>query len=99
MAEKIWSTTMNDPSTKTVDVSKLCKDVTHPSHYTQGKIECIDYIVDKKLDFCLGNAIKYITRAGHKASAEMSQRDKTVQDLEKAKQYIDFEIQKVLGDN
>lgn len=71
--------------------------VAHPTHYTQGKIECIDYIVDKKLDFCLGNAIKYITRAGHKASAEMSQKDKTVQDLEKAKQYIDFEIQKVLG--
>ena len=74
-------------------------EVAHPTHYTQGKIECIDYIVDKKLDFCLGNAIKYITRAGHKASAEMSQREKTVQDLEKAKQYIDFEIQKVLKDS
>ena len=59
--------------------------IKHPSHYTYGKIECIDYIRDKNFDFCLGNAIKYITRAGHKGDA--------VEDLEKAKQYIDFEIE------
>ena len=40
--------------------------VTHPSHYTDGKIEVIDYIEDKGLDFHLGNAVKYISRAGHK---------------------------------
>ena len=40
--------------------------VAHPSHYTRGKIEVIDYIEDKNFDFCLGNAIKYISRAGYK---------------------------------
>lgn len=40
--------------------------VNHPSHYTYGKIETIDYIEDKGLGFNLGNAVKYISRAGHK---------------------------------
>ena len=40
--------------------------VNRPSHYTDGKIEVIDFIEDKKLGFCLGNAIKYIARAGKK---------------------------------
>lgn len=69
--------------------------VSHPSHYTYGKIECIDFIFDKDLNFALGNAIKYIVRAGHKSSAGMSDEEKTIQDLEKAKQYIDFEIEHI----
>lgn len=56
--------------------------VNHPSHYTDGKIEVIDFIEDKKLGFHLGNAVKYITRAGKKDPA------KTVEDLEKAIWYI-----------
>ena len=32
--------------------------VNHPSHYTDGNIEVIEYIEDKKLDYCLGNAVK-----------------------------------------
>lgn len=64
--------------------------VSHPSHYTQGKIECIDFITDKELDFCRGNAIKYIVRAGLKNgnSAE--------QDINKAIQYLEFYKEKVL---
>ena len=54
----------------------------HPSHYTDGKIEVIDFIEDKKLGFHLGNAVKYIARAGKKDPA------KTVEDLEKAIWYI-----------
>lgn len=69
------------------------ENVSHPSHYTYGKIECIDFITDKHLDFCLGNAIKYIVRAGHK------DKTKTIEDLQKAKQYIDFYIDKVLKEN
>lgn len=72
--------------------------VSHPSHYTYGKIECIDFIFDKDLNFALGNAIKYIIRAGHKSSAGMSDEEKTIQDLEKAKQYIDFEIEHIKGE-
>jgi hypothetical protein len=56
--------------------------VNYPSHYTDGKIEVIDFIEDKKLGFHLGNAVKYIARAGKKDPA------KTVEDLEKAIWYI-----------
>lgn len=67
--------------------------VAHPAHYTYGKIEVIDFIQDKDLNFALGNAVKYIVRAGHKSEQGMSDKEKAIQDLEKAKQYIDFEIE------
>ena len=60
--------------------------IEHPKYYTRGKIECIDYIMDKGFDFCLGNAIKYITRAGYKS-------DDPAEDLRKAIQYLKFEIE------
>lgn len=56
------------------------KAVDHPSHYNKGKIEVIDFIQDQKLDFCLGNAIKYICRAQHKGKAK--------QDIAKAIWYL-----------
>lgn len=61
--------------------------VHHPSHYNQGKIEVIEFIEDKELGFHLGNAVKYISRAGKKNV------DKTVEDLEKAIWYIKREIE------
>lgn len=61
--------------------------VNHPSHYTDGNIEVIDFIEDKKLGFHLGNAIKYICRAGKKDPA------KTTEDLNKAVWYIRRYIQ------
>ena len=67
--------------------------VAHPAHYTYGKIEVIDFIQDKDLNFALGNAVKYIVRAGHKTEQGMSDEEKAIQDLEKARQYIDFEIE------
>lgn len=65
--------------------------VNHPSHYTTGKIECIDFIEDKELGYHLGNAVKYICRAGKKDP------DKTVQDLEKAVWYLNRKIQSLKG--
>lgn len=56
--------------------------VNHPSHYTDGNIEVIEYIEDKKLGYCLGNAVKYISRAGKKDPA------KEIEDLQKADWYI-----------
>lgn len=61
--------------------------VNNPSHYTDGKIEVITFIEDKKLGFNLGNAIKYISRAGKKNP------DKHIEDLEKAAWYLNREIQ------
>ena len=61
--------------------------VRAPSHYRQlpGRIECI--AVTQHFNFNRGNAIKYIWRAEHKGKEE--------QDLEKAKQYIEFEIDRI----
>jgi hypothetical protein len=63
--------------------------VNHPSHYTDGKIEVIDFIEDKKLGFHLGNAVKYISRAGKKDP------EKEIQDLEKAQWYLARHIDKL----
>jgi hypothetical protein len=41
-------------------------NVNHPSHYTTGKIEVIDFIEDQKFPYHLGNALKYLWRAGKK---------------------------------
>lgn len=38
--------------------------VNHPAHYTDRNIEVIDFIEDKNLPYYLGNAVKYISRAG-----------------------------------
>ena len=64
-------------------------NVNRPAHYTDGKIEVIDYIEDKKLGFCLGNAIKYISRAGKKDPT------KEVEDLNKAIWYINRRIKEI----
>lgn len=61
--------------------------INHPSHYNQGKYEAIDVIEDWKLNFNLGNTIKYISRAGHK--------DDIIQDLKKASWYLNREIERL----
>lgn len=61
--------------------------VNHPSHYTNGKIEVCDFIMDKNLNFCLGNAIKYISRCQIKYGGT-----KRIEDLKKAKWYIERQI-------
>lgn len=65
--------------------------VNHPAHYTDGKIEIIAFIEDKGLNFHRGNAVKYISRAGKKDPA------KEVEDLKKARWYIDREIRRLEG--
>lgn len=72
-----------DKAHDTNKLKKAIKDnVNSPSHYTDGKIEVIDFIEDKKLGFCLGNAIKYISRAGKKY------KDKEAEDIKKAIWYL-----------
>lgn len=63
--------------------------VNHPSHYTSGKIEVIDFIDDQNLNYERGNAIKYICRAGKKDP------NKEIEDLQKAVWYIQREIKNV----
>lgn len=63
-------------------------DINHPSHYTRGKIEVIEFIEDQQLPYHLGNVIKYIARAGYKG-------DK-MEDLKKARWYLDRYINGVM---
>lgn len=72
---EIFSVTENDP--------------INPKHYTDGNIEVIDFIDDKKLGFCLGNVVKYVARAGKKNP------DKEIEDLEKAEWYLKHHIEKL----
>lgn len=69
--------------------------VQHPSHYTWLKKLCGIEVIDitRHLDFDLGNAIKYILRAGHKSEEGYSEVDKTIEDLQKAIFYLNDKIE------
>ena len=58
--------------------------VNSPPHYKVGGMETIDFIEAKQLNYNLGNVVKYITRADHKGNR--------VEDLKKAKWYLEREI-------
>ena len=62
-------------------------NVNNPKHYNTGKIEVIDAIEDWNLGFHAGNVIKYVARHERKG--------KPIEDLEKAKWYIDRLIQQL----
>ena len=59
--------------------------IKNPPHYTNEEIEPIDYIISNGLTYCEGNVVKYITRWRGKGG---------IDDLKKAKVYIDFIIEK-----
>lgn len=67
--------------------------VKSPTHYTQGKIEVIDYIRDKLtkeqfIGYCIGNVLKYVSRYQLKGGK---------QDLEKAEVYLEWAIERMDG--
>ena len=61
--------------------------VNHPAHYTFGSIEVIDVIEGLMLPYHLGNAVKYIARAGRK------DKNKIAEDLKKAIWYLNRYIE------
>ena len=66
----------------------MADNVNHPAHYKMGNgCEVID--ITENLNFCRGNAVKYLCRAGSKDP------EKEVEDLEKAKWYVEREIQRL----
>jgi hypothetical protein len=72
------------------DDSSSHDPVNSPNHYTAGGVETIDFIEAKKLNFHLGNVVKYVSRAGMKGQY--------VQDLEKAAWYLAREIERAKGE-
>jgi len=57
----------------------MAQDNINPSHYKQGKIEVIDFILDQELNYLEGNIIKYVSRYKYKNGLE---------DLKKAQWYL-----------
>lgn len=72
--------------------------VNHPKHYTSDPsgVECID--ITRHRNFNVGNAIKYLWRAGLKEDSNKSIRTKQVEDLQKAVFYINDEIKRLAGE-
>jgi hypothetical protein len=66
-------------------------NVNHPKHYNTGKIEVIDAIEEWEMGFCDGNVIKYVARHKHKG--------KPIEDLKKAKWYLERLIQQYEQEN
>ncbi len=80
--------------------SNIIEDrVVHPSHYTWLKDKCGIEVIDitRHMNFSLGNAIKYILRSGHKSEEGYTDTEKQIEDLEKAKWYIEDEIKSLKG--
>lgn len=65
----------------------MTDQVNHPTHYIFNGVEVID--LTEQLSFNRGNVVKYVTRAGRKGSKTESE------DLEKARWYLDREINRV----
>lgn len=65
--------------------------VNHPQHYSGNGVEVIDAIEAWELNFSRGNAVKYIARAGKK--------NDEIEDLKKAKWYIEREIKRLTNEN
>ena len=61
--------------------------INHPPHYTQFPVEVIE--ITEQLDFCRGNAVKYLCRAGLKSA------DTELEDLRKAQWYVERAIEKL----
>jgi hypothetical protein len=78
---------LEDETSKEIDYNEkgtVVDEVNHPEHYKAGGIECIDYLQAKLTEeqfegFCVGNALKYISRYRHKNGKE---------DLEKSRWYL-----------
>lgn len=79
---------------------KKVDNVNHPPHYTWLKDKCGIEVIDitRHMDFCLGNAIKYILRAGHKQDASLTDNQKEIEDLKKAIWYINDRIKQLGGE-
>lgn len=80
---------LRDKESATVQNTNEYNTMVRPPHYRFGKYEPVKVIQDWGLSFCLGNVIKYLARAGRKEG------NTKLQDLEKEKQYIEFEIEEI----
>lgn len=88
--QNIWR--IKDGRSKRKKTDDTFDSVTGPAHYLAGReYEPRKVIEDWDLGFYLGNTVKYIARAGRK--------NDRLEDLRKAKQYLEWEIEKIEKEN
>lgn len=82
-------------SNTTMEETQQNDAVNHPSHYTYLKDKCgVEAInICEQFDFNMGNALKYLLRAGHKTEEGLTAQEKELQDLHKAAWYVNKEIE------
>ena len=84
-----------NPITEGCLKEKAYESVNHPNHYHPGDYEAIK-VIEAWLGpegcyyFCMGNAIKYISRLDKKPSADKSKNEKTIEDINKTSWYLDY---------
>ena len=76
-------------------------NVNHPPHYTWLKDKCGIEVIDitRHMDFDLGNVVKYVLRQGLKSEEGMSSKEKAIEDLKKARWYLDDKIKILEGES
>ena len=84
IVQEHYGVTPRKPESQGLLYGKNTDMVNHPAHYKVGGIETIDFIEAKKLNYNLGNVVKYLTRADHKGNRK--------EDLLKARWYLNREI-------
>lgn len=75
------------------------KQVVKPSHYTSHPSGVEAITIAEHYNFCIGNAIKYLWRAGLKGDSSLTAKQKEIQDLEKAMWYIQRQILNLKSEN
>lgn len=101
LMEKILRTRLNifaylsELSNPIIPITCQEDNVNHPSHYTShpSGTECIE--IARHYCFSIGNAIKYLWRAGLKKEAGLKDVEKEIEDLKKARWYIDDRIKQL----
>ena len=88
-----WTTATTIPNVNGIEHKTAHDAVNHPKHYTShpSGVECIQ--VTQHYNFCVGNAIKYLWRAGLKTEGNTDSKQKQIEDLNKAIWYIRREIE------
>lgn len=90
--------TLQTTFTKNNTIKKDINRVNHPSYYQDPSgVECIT--VARHRDFNIGNAMKYLWRAGYKTENGITNIDKQIEDLKKAIFYINDEIKMLQDEN
>tara|TARA_B110000285_G_scaffold66776_1_gene76673 strand:- start:588 stop:899 length:312 start_codon:yes stop_codon:yes gene_type:complete len=91
--KKSWGLVHMDETSKLYWSKKMQQEdkINSPNHYTQGKIEVIDFIIDQKMGYLTASAIKYLCRWEHKHKG-----DGQIDDLRKARFFIEKQIEELL---